>query len=238
MNQLKGTLYYYGVNMRYALMIFWGILLGVMLLSMLADFILGGAEGNIYFSSGLPLYLFAIITGFWVVKNVIPFLVKMGVTRTTIYTGTGIVFILLVLFNGAIANLLQVVITEVFHSNISNSFELTVDGQSLTGSGGLIELFAEDTRWNHFIIDVSVQFICVAISFLIGLVFYRYKLIGGAIFLALLFALLTYSITSGWLADAILDIWSNLSMFFFYQLFLSGVLIYLLTIVLLRRLTI
>lgn len=238
MSQLKGTLYYYGVNMRYALTIFWSILLGLMVVSFLGDLIVGGGAGDVHFSFGFPLYLFATITGFWVVKNIIPFLVKMGITRMSIYIGTGIVFIALVLFNGAMANTWQMIVTNVFGSNISSSFEMTIDGQPITGSGGLIELFAEDTWWNHFIIDVSVQFVCVAVSFLFGLVFYRYKLIGGFILLGVLLVLFTYSITSGWFEDTVLHIWNNFSMFFFYKLFLTGLLIYLLTHLLLRRLTV
>lgn len=238
MNQLKGTLYYYSANMRYSLLIFWSILLGIMLLSLIADLVIGGEGDNIYFSFALPLYLFAAIIGFWVVKNVIPFLVKMGVTRMNIYIGTGIVFILLALFNGVISNTLHTIITEVFDSNINSSFEITVDGRDLTGSAPLIELFAEDTWWNHFVIDVSFQFFCVAVSFLFGLVFYRYKLTGGAVMLGVLLFIFVYSITSGWLVDTILNILNDFSMIFFYQLFLAGLVIYLLTHLLLRRLTI
>src|SRR5699024_11651235 len=100
--QLKGTLYYYAVNMRYMLMIFWGIMLGILLLSLISDILFGGDKMDIYYSFSIPTYAFAAAVGFWVVKNVIPYLVKMGLTRLIIYFGTGILFFFLVFFIGTI----------------------------------------------------------------------------------------------------------------------------------------
>src|SRR5699024_8110041 len=96
--QLKGTLYYYAVNMRYMLMIFCGIMLGILLLSIVSDMLFGGDTMDIYYSFSIPTYAFAVAVGFWVVKNIIPYLVKMGITRLSIYLGTGIMFLFLVIF--------------------------------------------------------------------------------------------------------------------------------------------
>lgn len=236
--QLKGTLYYYAVNMRYMLFIFWGIMLGILLLSLIGDFFIGSESMDIYYSFSFPTYIFAAAVGFWVVKNVIPYLVKMGITRAIIYLGTGIMFLLLVLFNGVIANIVEVLGTDVVGSNINSGFEITMDGKTISSTSTLIELFAKDTVWNRLVIDVSIQFFAIAVSFIFGMIFYRYKLFGGAAVLAVLLFIFIYSITSGWLYDTVVNIFSDFSMLFFYQLFGVAIVIYLITHFFLRRLTI
>src|SRR5699024_821824 len=87
-------------------------------------------------------------------------------------------------------------------------------------------------------IDVSIQFFALAVGFMFGMIFYRYKLIGGASVFALLLFIFIYSINSGWLYDTAVNIISNFSMLFLYQLFEVALVIYLLTHFLFRKLTI
>src|SRR5699024_1163743 len=105
--QLKGTLYYYAVNMRYMLMIFWGIMLGILLLSLVSDMLFGGDKMDIYYSFSIPTYACDAAVGFWAVKHIIPYLVKIGITRLSIYLRTGIMFLCLVILNGTIANTME-----------------------------------------------------------------------------------------------------------------------------------
>lgn len=238
MSQLKGALFYYGVNMRYILFIFWGVLLGIIFLNIVTNLIIGMEGQNIYFSFGVPIYFFAAVMGFWIVRNVFPYLIKMGITRMNIYIGTGIVLIGLVLLNGIIANVLPLLVSSIPESNLESAFEITVDGHTTTGMGALIEQFAENTWWNRFVFDVSLEFFLVTVSFLFGLIFYRYQLIGGFTILGILLLIISYSISSGWFEDFIFDIASGFSMFFFYKLFLTGLLIYLLSHLLIRKLTV
>jgi len=236
--QLKGTLYYYAVNMRYMLMIFWGIMLGILLLSLVSDMLFGGDKMDIYYSFSIPTYAFAAAVGFWVVKNIIPYLVKMGITRLSIYLGTGIMFLFLVIFNGTIANTMEFLGSNIIGSDINSGVNITFGNKNISSTSALIELFAKDTLWNRFVIDVSIQFFALAVGFMFGMIFYRYKLIGGASVFALLLFIFIYSINSGWLYDTAVNIISNFSMLFFYQLFGVALVIYLLTHFLFRKLTI
>src|SRR5699024_10899651 len=236
--QLKGTLYYYAVNMRYMLMIFWGIMLGILLLSLVSDMLFGGdkmyiyysfsipsyafaasvvflvfkyiihyllkigiTRFSIYYSFSIPMYAFAAAVGFWVVKNIIPYLVKMGITRLSIYLGTGIMFLFLVIFNGTNANTMEFLGSNIIGSDINSGVNITFGNKNISSTSALIELFAKDTLWNRFVIDVSIQFFALAVGFMFGMIFYRYKLIGGASVFALLLFIFIYSINSGWLYD-------------------------------------
>ncbi len=238
--QLKGLLYYYFINMRYSLFIFWSIMAGLLILSIGADLIFGSGESIISFDFSAPIYIFAAIMGFWVVKNVIPYMIKMGSTRFNVYVGTGIVFIALTVFNATLANAIRFLITTIHGSGVFSAISITIEnnGQESAIPYHLLDFLGTITWSNQFIIDIAISIFALAIMFIVGLVFYRYKLIGGAIALGVIFLLVIYSIAAGWVTDFFLYLLTDISMLLFYQLFFIGVIMYGLSYFLIRRLTI
>src|SRR5699024_11410813 len=117
-----------------------------------------------------------------------PYLVKMGITRLSIYLGTGIMFLFLVIFNGTIANTMEFLGSNIIGSDINSGVNITFGNKNISSTSALIELFAKDTLWTRFVIDVSIQFFDLAVGFMFGMIFYRFKLIMGAsIFVLFLF---------------------------------------------------
>lgn len=235
--QLKGTLYYYFASIKYSLMIFWMILGGVLVLSLGTEIIFGDQGTTVYFSFSAPVYIFAGIMGFWIVKNIIPYLIRMGSTRMNVFIATGISLTALVLFNALLSNTISSLVTGVFGDFSGGTFYVSGQEESVSFNH-LGELIGAYSIWSHIIIDSSIQLFFMSISFLFGLIFYRYKLIGGGAVLGVLLFIFIYSASAGWITDFALNIINNFSFVFFYQLAGVAIIIYGASIFLLRRLKI
>src|SRR5699024_3169903 len=132
--QLKGTLYYYAVNMRHMLMIFWGIMLGILLLSLVSDMLFGGDKMDIYYSFSIPTYAFAAAVGFCVVKYIIPYLVKIVITRLSIYHGKAIMFVLIVIFNGKVDNKMEFLVSNIIENDINSGVNITFGNKNISST--------------------------------------------------------------------------------------------------------
>src|SRR5699024_2889603 len=69
------------------------------------------------------------------------------------------------------------------------------------------------------IVDVIVCFAGLSLTFLIGLIFYRYGLVGGFSFLATLFLLFIGSIAKGYFVDLVNYIVNNYTLLVYFVLF-------------------
>src|SRR5699024_8264220 len=158
--QFKGLLYYVYVNMRYSLIIFWLILCGILLLSIGGNYI-GSEDTTFYFTFSLPIYIFSMIMGHWMVNNVIPYTLKMGSTRMNIYLGYALMFILLSVFNAVIANTINSIITNVF-GEASQMMEFTItEGNETTivNINHIADLVSENDWLHRVMIDTSISFL-------------------------------------------------------------------------------
>ena len=95
----------------------------------------------------------------------------------------------------------------------------------------------EDTWVNRVIIDMSVMFLFLTVMFLTGLIFYRYGLLGGGIVVGIEVIILFVGIAQGWLIDFFTDLFSDLKLTLFLQIFGIGIVIYLISFLLIRRVT-
>lgn len=235
--QLKGSLYYLLANSRYSLIVFWSVLGAVLLLTLVVDFLTSDSS-TFAFNLSFPIYVFAAVMGYWIVKNTIPYIIKLGGTRKNIFSAIGMYAIILTLFNAIIANVVSSLITFVygqgkFRGVISLSYNDNIASFNHIGD------FLENSTWlTKIFIDMSISFFLLAMMLMIGLIFYRYGLIGGFSFLAIGMITFIIGMTKGWLSDFFIQVFSNFSFVFFYQLFFVGVGIYVLSYLLLRRLTI
>lgn len=234
--QLKGSLYYLFSSLRFSLLVFWSILGGVLAISVITDLLM--TDSHFSFNLSFPTYIFAAIFGFWMIKNVIPFLIKMGATRKAIFLAIGIFGIVLSVLNAVLSNTVDKVITVLYSSNsLNQSITLTVDGNEQFFNH--IGDFLGDTSWlTRVVIDSSISFFFFGCLFVGGLIFYKYGVVGGMVFFALGFFAMIYAGHAGWLETFFKAIFTNFSMVFFYQLFIVGIVVYLLSFFLMRRLAI
>src|SRR5690625_3667640 len=91
-NQLKGLLYYFQTHMKRSFLIFWSILLGITIVTLIAAYILRNEDGVMTITFTMPMYFFCAIYGFVIVKQWIPYFIKIGATRKNIFLGLGIFF--------------------------------------------------------------------------------------------------------------------------------------------------
>lgn len=234
-NELKGSLYYSFVNLRYSLLIFWLVLAGVFIVSLLLDTIFEG--GQVSFNMSVPTYFFAAIFGYWMVKNAIPYMIKMGSTRPVLFLTLGIFGIVLSLFNAVLSNTINEVVTKIYgNSGLNDSIYLEVNG-SEEHVNHIGDFLTNNTWLTRVVIDSSISFFLFACLFISGLIFYKYGLVGGFASIAAVVIVIIFAGTKGWLQDFVIAVFTDITFTFFYQLFAVGIVIYLLSYLLLRRLT-
>lgn len=233
--ELKGALYYLFANLRYSLIVFWAVLAGVLLISIIATSLFEDSQAS--FNLPFPMYVFAAIFGFWMVKNTIPYLIKMAGTRKTIFLAIGIFGVSLSLLNAILANVISKVIMSIDQKGLLNS------GLSVTENGNeqffnhIGQFIGYDSLISRIFIDTSISFLLFSCLFIGGLIFYKYGIIGSTIVSAILILIIIYAGNAGLLGKFFNYLIENFSFAFFYQLFGLGVIVYLLSFFLLRRLT-
>lgn len=234
--ELQGVLYYYMTNVRHAFLIFWLVIVAIFILSIVLDALVGGENMTIHFNLSFPIYIFAAALGFIVVKSTLPYLIKMGATRKIIYIGTVIFFIVFSSINALLANALNWLLRKLTKSEIGGGFIYT-NGEQTTTFNHIADFLERDNFLYQIIVDLSLSFFFITVFFIIGLMFYRFGLLGGFLFVGVIAFTFIYGMADGWLAEFFIDIFSDFTIAFFYQLALVGFGVYLLSFFLLRRYT-
>lgn len=234
--ELQGVLYYYLTNVRHAFLIFWLVIVAIFILSIVLDALVGGDDMTIHFNLSFPIYIFAAALGFIVVKSTLPYLIKMGATRKIIYIGTVIFFIGFSSINALLANALNWLLRKLTKSEIGGGFIYT-NGEQTTTFNHIADFLERDNFLYQIIVDLSLSFFFITVFFIIGLMFYRFGLLGGFLFVGVIAFTFIYGMADGWLAEFFIDIFSDFTIAFFYQLALVGFGVYLLSFFLLRRYT-
>lgn len=233
--ELQGSLYYLFSNLRFSLLVFWGILMGVLVISLVSAFLI--EDSHVSFNLSFPIYIFSGIFGYWIVKNAIPYLIKMGVTRKIIFVAIGIFGICLGLINSLISNVLDKIVSLISSSGVLNSsLSFSVDGneQFINHIGQLV---SNDGWLVRVMIDTSISFFLFGCLFIGGLIFYKFGVVGGLASFVVGFLFFLYAGNAGWLESFVKLIIKNFDIIFFYQLFGVGILVYLISYLFLRRLT-
>lgn len=226
--QLKGLLYFFITDMRYSLFVFWTVLLSTLAVTLvIAYFLIGVDSGQIGFTLPIALYIYCGITGFLTVKLSIPFSIKVGATRKNVFIGMGIFFLGLSGVLGVMVNSIQSLV-DFLNTKIGIESFLFMHIANLM-----------DTTWlGRVLIDTSVMFFFLSLLFVIGLCFYKFGLAGGGSIVALLVIVILVGAAQGWLIDFFIHIYQTLNVVFFWQLLLVGILIYCISWLMMRRITI
>ncbi|WP_404451447.1 hypothetical protein LG329_14025 [Virgibacillus necropolis] len=229
--QIKGLLYFFTADSRRSFLIFWGILLGslvgTLLLTTGAYIFLNGVEVNMRFALSFAIYIYCAIFAFVTVKESIPFSIKMGATRKNFFISLGIFFIGLSVLKSILANTIH-------------SIVLTITNQLLLFEFDFIHLaqLINDTWLTRVIIDATCMFFILSAMFGIGLLFYKYGLAGGGGFIALVIVFLLVGVAADFITEFFVNIVESFDLIFFYQLAAVGLLLYGLTWLLVRKVTI
>ncbi|MBO1001483.1 hypothetical protein ACFSKI_15670 [Pseudogracilibacillus auburnensis] len=230
--QLKGSIYYLSSEIRYSLSVFWSILLSLLALSIFIDLLF--KETNVVFTLAFPVYIYSAIAGQILVKSGVPYLIKMGSTRKNVFISFAVHFLGLAMVNAIIANTTYLIVQLIYKVVGVNEGTAILNTQPPPFG---LNLF-QDTWFTRFVIDSSICFILLVCSFILGLIFYRYGLIGGFSTIGVLLLLLIFGISNGWLIKLFLPIFADFNLSFFFQLFLFSILLYLFSYLLLRKFTI
>lgn len=179
------------------------------------------------FSLTGPIYVFFGIWGFLAVKEFIPFSIKLGATRKQIWLALGMFFLSLSIIQALFASLLQEVVLLVNKAIRVDAFMFLH-----------LAYFLDDRWYIRMMIDSMMFFFFFAFVLVIGLLFYKYGMIGGGIGLGLIGLTLLIGIAKGWLIDAVVELFSQVELTFFIQMFVVGFVLYLLSYLFIRRMTI
>ncbi len=226
--QMKGLLYFYFADIRHSLTVFWTILMSILVVTLTITWFLNKIEdGFMTLSLTGPMYIYCGILGFLTVKEYIPFSIKRGATRKNIFVSLVIFFFGLSFVKAMIGSALQVIV-EIFNTRMEiDSFYFLH-----------LAYFTNDTWYYRIMIDTSIMFFAFSIMFVIGLLFYRYGLVGGGIFVGLLIVIALTGAFQGWLIDFFINIFKTIDDVFYLQLLGIGLVIYAFSMLLLRKITI
>lgn len=234
-NQIKGTLYFLYANNRFSLIVFWSILMGIVVLSIGSTFIF--ADSKTTFSLTAPIYAYGAIIGYLYVKGVIPYIIKLGATRTNIFISIGLFSFLITFFNSFMANTIYSFISFFYGDRVAGILTISENENSFT-----LNHIADVLPINNWItrvtIDTSISLFLLVVMFIIALIFHRFGLVGGFVFLAACLFTFFYGMSNGWLLDFFINIFSNFQFVFFYQLFAVSLFLFAISYLLVRRMTI
>lgn len=226
--QVKGLLYFFLADMQRSFYIFWGILLGFVTLGVLiAAFLLTGDNDKMVMGLSIAVYIYSAIFGFHAVKQSIPFALKMGATRKNLYIGLGIFLLGLAVLQALIANLIQSIYEFICQLFSIHSLEFM----------SLAE-FLNNTWLTQFTIDATMIFFIMIIGLMLGLLFYKYGLPGGGGVIGVVMIVLLFGLAEGFLKDFFVHMGQSFNLASFFQLAGVGLVLYLLSWVFIRKITI
>ncbi|GAB3042534.1 hypothetical protein [Virgibacillus ainsalahensis] len=227
--QIKGLLYFFITEIRYSLMIFWTILLGILVVSLaIAYFLTGIDDEEVFFTFSLtgPIYVYCAIRGFLAVKEWIPFSIKIGATRKNLFVGIGMFFFLMALLMAIAASVLQEIVG-AFSSLIGIDLFYFLH----------FSYFMDDTWYTRIVIDISIMIFLFTLMFIIGVLFHKYGMAVAGSVLGVIAIVLLVGIAQGWIFDFIIELFTNVELTLFYQVLGIGIVIYCISFVFLRRIT-
>ncbi|WP_033542845.1 hypothetical protein [Planococcus sp. CAU13] len=227
-NQVKGMLYLFAMEFRYSILVFWSILLSILLVFLLfCYYVISPADGSFFFGFPFAIYFYCGVLGFMAVKEIVPFALKIGATRRNYYIAAGLFFLGLSAFFSFAANTIQSLVTVLIDGTRVESMQFIHLANFLGG-----------TWVDRFVTDLSVMFLLMTILFLTGLVFYKYGQLGGGILIGLAAAVVLAGVAQGWLIAGIIELFADINILFFYQVLLLGLILYALSFVMLRDISI
>jgi len=222
--QVRGLLYLFATDSRRSIITFWIIFLSTMALSLFAAALFNSPNMRMFFWLPMPLYIYCGVFGFIMAKQAIPFSIKIGATRKSIFTTVILFFAGLAVLESLLINCVDILI-----GNLVSAVKLT--------SFHVMHPFEQiGPNWlSTVLIDSVVLFFLLTSLFAFGLLFYRYGLIGGGSLSGLVLVFLIIAGGKGWITDFGSFVYRTLSLTTFLYLFGIAIIVYGLSWLLLRR---
>ncbi|CEI81401.1 hypothetical protein J18TS1_22420 [Oceanobacillus oncorhynchi subsp. incaldanensis] len=227
-NQIKGMFYYYTVDVVRTAKIFFSILTGIIIASAIICYLLLGVdEFKMYFAIPFATYFNVGIVGFQLVKGNVPFGLKMGATRKNMYVMQLYFMFAYSLAIAFIGSTLQQVTEWLFQAvGVTNYIYVHP------------AMFLTDNWIMRIVVDALVMFLIMAVLYYIALLFYRTGLVGGGTVLGVLMVVTLYGAFEGWLVDAVVNLFSDVTIMTFVSMFFIGIVFYLIGFPFMRKITI
>jgi hypothetical protein len=143
-----------------------------------------------------------------------------------LYIAIGIFFLAIVTLKAIVANTLQAIV------------EVIVDKAEITSFMFLHPaMLIEDTWLNRVMMDIALMFFLIVSMYVIGLIFYKYGVLGGGAVAGVLAILFLFSIAKGWVLDFVVDLVKQMDMVIAAQVIGVGLLLYLFSFLFMKRIT-
>lgn len=224
--QIKGLLYFYSTDLRHSLLVFWSILMGILVISLVLTYLMP-EDGFMTLSLTGPMYVYCGILGYLFVKQMIPYTIKMGATRKNIMVSLAIFFIGLSTSFAVLASVIQEIINK-FHELLGVDIFMFLH----------LSYFLTDTMWSRILIDASIMFFSMTLTFILGLIFYKYGLAIFGSILGTAFLVFIVGLAKGWLIEFGIKLYqSGFDLIYFWQLLLIGIVLFSLSWLMLRKIT-
>ncbi|WP_026908230.1 hypothetical protein [Paucisalibacillus globulus] len=227
-NQVKGLLYFYFNDLKRSILIFWSILLLVLVVAIaFAYYLIGVEDGMMAFGFPFAIYFYCAVLGFIAVKEYIPFAIKVGATRKNIFKSLGLFFLSIAVTKAIVASTIQELVILLANNTDLTSFMFLHPAMAV-----------EDTWIYRVLIDICVMFFLLSFMFVIGLLFYKYGFAGGGAVAGVLAIGLLFGIAKGWIYEFVADLLKQTNIMFFCQMLGIGLLLFILSFLMVRRITI
>src|SRR5690625_962918 len=210
--------------MRHSMIIFWTVLLAIILSSLLLAYLLANGEGVFMLSITGPIYVYFSIYGFLIVKNWLPFMIKIGATRKNIFVSFALYFTSLAFIFSFFGMILHTILTPVeLDSNVHIFF------------CAHLAHFLYAALYVIVFIDIIFCLFLFVTSFFIGLINYRYGLLVSGSFIGFIILIGILGLYHGWLIDFFKYIYTNFDLLLFTKVGIVSIIIYFITLLILRN---
>src|SRR5699024_789638 len=152
---------------------------------------------------------------YYIIKNWLPFVIKVGATRKNIFVSFALYFTSLAIISSLIALVIQEVLTPLATWLDLDIFSFMHLANFLNGAW-----------YERLFIDIILCLFLFAISFLLGIINYRYGLVVSLSFIALLFIIVTLGLFSGWMGDFFIYLYNNFDLLLFAKMGILTMIIY------------
>jgi len=233
--QMKSSLYMLYANNIASFMTFWAVIACLTVLTITISYLFPDSNNGLTLSG--PVYIYGAVIGAMLVTNFIPYLVKLGVTRQTVFLSAGLFSIALVVINALLVIVINVFLKFIFPVEQADMFIIKTNENTVTFSH-ISDIFENSSLFSMATIDISISFFMLVIAFMIALLFYRYGMIIGFLTLGVLIFAFIFSARKGWIEPIFWHIFSNFDITFFYKMFILSLILYSLSYFMLRNVAI
>ena len=233
--EIKGTMHMIYTNYKISLLTFWAILIGIVILSVGSTYLLQSSMTE--FTLSAPMYFYTPIVAGIVVTGVMPFMIKLGVTRFPIFLSLGTFLLIASILNAVVIQLIQAILKMFFDMN-GRALVLR-NGSSEFTINHIADLLPNSTFATEIIIDISITMLLSMVVFFISLIFYRYGKLIGFSFMGLIGVLFVFDMSNEGAVFQLLEyIVLHFEFSYFYYMFGLSIIVYLVSYIFMHRMTI